>query len=111
MHENEILGRASTGAPMASFASGFNGDKGEPLMIDIVSTGAQGVAVSWWSAPVGQRCQEVRRPDVMGNVRPFSAVAAGADRHVDAYEGPTVREYVVPTDGLSWSLVGDVQTV
>lgn len=55
VHENEIVGRVSTGAPMASFASGSDENNGEPLMLEMLSTGAQGVAVNWWSGPFGQR--------------------------------------------------------
>ncbi|KAL8655231.1 MAG: hypothetical protein Q9210_001017 [Variospora velana] len=43
VHKNAMVGRVLTGAPMAT---GFNEENREPLMVDILSTGAQCVAVN-----------------------------------------------------------------
>ncbi|KAI4172073.1 MAG: hypothetical protein LQ343_003820 [Gyalolechia ehrenbergii] len=80
---------------MAAFSWGDDNGSGGPLLVDILSSGPQG-----W--------QEPAKPDAMKNIQAYSAVAANGDRHVYALEAGSVKEFVVSTDGLSWSLVGDV---
>ncbi|KAL8949000.1 MAG: hypothetical protein Q9222_004856 [Ikaeria aurantiellina] len=105
LHEDSPLGKGSPGAPMATFSWGSDTGFDGPLLVDILSSGAQGVDLSWWTP---QGWQDPQRPDVMKNVQAYSALAANADRHVYALEAGSVKEYVVSTDGLTWSFVGDV---
>ncbi|KAL8943037.1 MAG: hypothetical protein Q9216_001325 [Gyalolechia sp. 2 TL-2023] len=105
LHEDAPLGKAFSGAPMATFSWGHDTDSGDPLLVDILNSGPQGVYLTWWTP---QGSQEPAAPDVMRNVQAYSALAANGDRYVYALEAGSVKEFVVSTDGLSWSLVGDV---
>lgn len=73
--------------------------------MNILSSGSRGVDVSQWTP---QGWQKPAKPDIMKNVQTYSALAANGDRLVYALEAGSVKEFAVSTDGLSWSLVGDV---
>ena len=100
---------------MASFAWGFAADSGVPILMDILSSGSDGVTVTWSTGAsdnnAWQQWQEPQRPAAMQGVQDFSALAANAHRHVYAFKGGVCQEYVVSTDGLSWSRFGNVPTV
>ncbi|KAL8804888.1 MAG: hypothetical protein Q9182_002290 [Xanthomendoza sp. 2 TL-2023] len=104
--ENNPVGSVSRGGSLASFTSGDD-SSGDPLFYYTLSSGPQGIKTVYYSAGKGWRTDT---PDVMKNVQPYSSVAANADRHVYAFEGGVVKEFVMSTDGLTWSLVGDVPT-
>lgn len=92
---------------MASFSWGFDATSGNPLLMVILSSGPQGVEVTWWT-PSGW--QDPQQPEALKNIEAYSALAANGDRYVYALEGDSVREFTVTTDGLTWTLVGDVPT-
>ncbi|KAL8960080.1 MAG: hypothetical protein Q9193_003158 [Seirophora villosa] len=105
LHEDSPLGQASSQAPMAAFSWGDDTDTGGPLLMNILSSGPRGIDVSRWTP---QGWQKPARPDIMKNVQAYSALAANGDGHVYALEAGSVKEFEVSTDGLIWSLVGDV---
>lgn len=92
---------------MAGFTWGVDSDSDNPLLGGILNTGTQGVNITW-AAPKGW--QAPRALDAMRNTQAYSGIAAYANRHVYALEKGAVKEFVVSTDGLTWSLVGDVPT-
>lgn len=92
---------------MASFSWGVDAQSGSPLLSDILSSGPQGIDVTWWTP---QGWQDAKKPATLTGVQPYSALAANADRHVYALESGSVREFVVSTDGVNWSVVGNVPT-
>ncbi|KAL8808992.1 MAG: hypothetical protein Q9223_007967 [Gallowayella weberi] len=105
-NENNPVGSVSPGASIASFTSGDD-PSGDPLFYYTLSSGPQGIKTVFLTKVKGW---QVDTPDVMKNVQPYSSVAANADRHVYAFEGGSVKEFVMSTDDLTWSLVGDVPT-
>ncbi|KAI4090585.1 MAG: hypothetical protein LQ344_004632 [Seirophora lacunosa] len=107
LHEDTGTGRAASGAPMASFSWGFDATSGNPLLMVILSSGPQGVEVTWWT-PSGW--QDPQQPEALKNIQAYSALAANGNRYVYALQGDSVREFTVTTDGLTWTLVGDVPT-
>lgn len=92
---------------MASFSWGSGAPSGDPLLVGILSSGPQSVYVT---SSTPQRSWDTLAPEALNNVQAYSALAANGDRHVYALEGGSVKEFVVSTDGLSWSFVGDVPT-
>ncbi|KAL8659720.1 MAG: hypothetical protein Q9226_000276 [Calogaya cf. arnoldii] len=103
-------GWAASGAPMASFSWGVDGGLGDPMLMDILSSGPEGVRVNWWGGFSDQHWQEPENIDVMENVQPYTALAANTDRRVYALEAGVVQEFAVSTDGLHWSRIGVVPT-
>lgn len=76
-----------------------------------MSSSSRGINVAWLGGGSNYGTGwHAESPEVMKNVQPYSPVAANADRHVYALEDGAVKEYVVSTDGTTWSLVGDVPT-
>ncbi|KAL8893763.1 MAG: hypothetical protein Q9192_004948 [Flavoplaca navasiana] len=65
-----------------------------------------GVNITPWQSVKGW--QPPTAPDIMRNVQAYSGISANGDRHVYAFEGGIVKEFVVSTDGSTWPLVGDV---
>ncbi|KAL8914983.1 MAG: hypothetical protein Q9172_006977 [Xanthocarpia lactea] len=99
-------GRVPFGGPMASFAWGTRA-QGDPLLTVVLTSGPEGVDVHWHD---GDSWQDRQQPEAFQSVEPYSPLAANEDRHVYALEAGSVREFVMSTDGLTWSLVGDVPT-
>lgn len=95
---------------MASFSWGVDASFGDPMLMDILSSGPQGVRVSWWGGFSGQDWQEPQSIDVMENVQAWTALAVNTDRRVYALEAGVVQEFGVSTDGLRWSRIGVVPT-
>ncbi|KAL8840524.1 MAG: hypothetical protein Q9176_003850 [Flavoplaca citrina] len=108
-HEIPSLPTQGTpGSPMAGFTWSGDSASNNPFFAEILTTGAQGVDITPWQSVEGW--QPPKAPDIMRNVQAYSGIAANGDRHVYAFEGGVVKEFVVSTDGLTWSLVGDVPT-
>ena len=95
---------------MASFSWGSAATSDGPLLIGVLNSGPEGHGVdeTHWTQ---QGWQDPETPDALKNAQAYSAIAANTDRHVYTLEAGGVREFVVSTDGLSWSAVGDVLTV
>ncbi|KAL8729472.1 MAG: hypothetical protein Q9166_004720 [cf. Caloplaca sp. 2 TL-2023] len=111
LHEDTPIGSVSGGASIASFSWGDDSMSGNPLFQHTLSSSLQGVNVAWLGGgPYTDKGWHTETPDVMKDIQAYSALAANADRHVYALEAGTVKEFVVSTDGLTWSLVGDVPT-
>lgn len=105
-HEGSSLAaRGTFGAPIAGFTCGVDSDSDNPLLRDILNTGTQGVNITW-TTPKGWQAPQA--PDAMRNTQAYSGIAVNANWHVYALERGAVKESVVSTDGLTWSLVGDV---
>ncbi|KAL8880424.1 MAG: hypothetical protein Q9198_002163 [Flavoplaca austrocitrina] len=109
-HEIPSLPAQGTpGRPMAGFTWSGDSASDNPFFVEILTTGAQGVNITPWQSAKGW--QPPTAPEIMRNVQAYSGIAANGDRHVYAFEGGVVKEFVVSTDGLTWSLVGDVPTI
>lgn len=93
---------------MAGFTWSGDTASDTPFFAEILTTGAQGVNITPWQSVKGW--QPAEAPDIMRNVQAYSGTAANGDRHIYAFEGGVVKEFVVSADGLTWSLVGDVPT-
>ncbi|KAL8852331.1 MAG: hypothetical protein Q9221_002827 [Calogaya cf. arnoldii] len=112
LHEDSPIGNLTDGASIASFAFGDDPERGIPLFHHTVSSGSRGISVAWLGGGTNSNTGwQAETPDVMKDVQPFSAVAANADRHVYAFVDGVVKDFVVSTDGTTWSLVGDVFTM
>ncbi|KAL8674340.1 MAG: hypothetical protein Q9168_001269 [Polycauliona sp. 1 TL-2023] len=110
-HEDDpIPGMAISGAPMASFSWGVDADSGDPLLMDILTWGPEGVRVSWWGGSSDQHWQDPTNIDVMANVQARTALAANTDRRIYALEAGVVQEFDVSTEGLHWTHIGVVST-
>ncbi|KAI4223304.1 MAG: hypothetical protein LQ349_007452 [Xanthoria aureola] len=108
----QVTGPLAGGAPVASFSSGDDTDRGNPLFQYTLSSSSRGINVAWLGGGSNYGTGwHTESPEVMKNVQPYSPVAANADRHVYALEDGAVKEFVVSTDGTTWSLVGDVPTL
>ena len=94
--------------PIAGFTWSGDSASDNPFFVEILTTGAQGVNITPWQSVKGW--QPPTAPDIMRNVQAYSGIAANGDRHVYAFEGGVVKEFVVSSDGSTWSLVGDVPT-
>lgn len=107
--KDEPIGRVPSGGPMASFSWGVNPENGRPLLIHILTSGPDGVDIHWHDG-ITSSWQDRQQPKVFQDIEPYSPLAANSDRHVYALDAGSVREFVVSTDGLTWSLVGNVPT-
>ena len=107
--KDEPIGRIPSGGQIASFSWGVNPENGRPLLIHILASGPEGVDVHWHDG-ITSSWQDRQQPKALQNIEPYSPLSANGDRHVYALEAGSVREFVVSTDGLTWSLVGNVTT-
>ncbi|KAL9000488.1 MAG: hypothetical protein Q9169_000781 [Polycauliona sp. 2 TL-2023] len=111
LHEDTPLGSVTNGASFAAFASDAKSTSGDSLFSIALASGPRGITVTCQGSCTGvDRGTQGEAPSAMRDIQPFSAVAANVDRHVYAFQGENVKEFVLSADRSTWSLVGDVPT-